>query len=192
MHAEGCRYLQLDEVPLALLCDPSIRQAAVSRKQDPDRLIDLYIRVVNDALRGRPKDLSVVMHLCRGNYRGRWMGSGGYDPIAERLFNELDVDGFLLEFDSERAGTFEPLRFLPASKRAFLGLINSKTTEMENADDLARRLDEAFRHAPVERFGLCPQCGFASSAGGNPVSAEVQWAKLALTAETAKRVGGEA
>lgn len=192
LHTAGCRYLQLDEVPLALLCDPNIREAAASRKQDPDRLIDLYIKAVNDALINRPKDMSIVMHLCRGNYRGRWMGSGGYDPIAERLFNELDVDGFLLEFDSERAGTFEPLRFLPANKRAFLGLISSKTTEMENADDLARRLDEAFRHAPAERLGLCPQCGFASSAGGNPVSAEVQWGKLALTAETAKRVWGEA
>jgi 5-methyltetrahydropteroyltriglutamate--homocysteine methyltransferase len=191
LHAEGCRYLQLDEVPLALLCDPDIRQATASRGQDPERLIGLYIKSVNDALAERPADMCVVMHLCRGNYRGRWMGSGGYDPIAERTFNELDVDGFLLEFDSERAGTFEPLRFLPATKRAFLGLISSKTAEMENPDDLARRLDDAFSYAPAERLGLCPQCGFASSAAGNPVSPDVQWAKLALTAQTAKRVWGE-
>ena len=192
LHAAGCRYLQLDEVPLTLLCDPLIREQTAARGQDPDRLIDLYIQAANDALTGRPTDLCVVMHLCRGNYRGRWMGSGGYEPIAERLFNELDVDGFLLEFDSERAGTFEPLRFLPAGKCAYLGIISSKTNEMEDVDDLARRLDEAFRYAPPERLGLCPQCGFASSAGGNPVSAEAQWAKLALTAQTAKRVWGEA
>lgn len=192
LHAAGCRYLQLDEVPLALLCDPNIRQAVAAQGQDPQRLIGLYIKAVNDALAGRPADLCVVMHLCRGNYRGRWMGSGGYDPIAERLFNALDVDGFLLEFDSARAGSFEPLRHLPATKRAFLGLISSKTTEVEKADDLARRLDEAARAVPIERLGLCPQCGFASSAGGNPVTPEVQWAKLALTAQTAKRVWGEA
>jgi len=190
--AEGCRYLQLDEVPLALLCDPRIREATASRGHDPDRLISLYIKVVNDVLADRPRDMCVIMHLCRGNFRGRWMGSGGYDPIAERLFNELNIDGFLLEFDSERAGTFEPLRFLPAGKRAFLGIISSKTSELEDADDLARRLDDAFRYAPAERLGLCPQCGFASSAGGNPVSAAAQWAKLALTAQTAKRVWGEA
>ena len=191
LHAAGCRYLQLDEVPLALLCDPVIRGQVKSRGQDADRLVNLYIKAVNDALTGRPAEMSVVMHLCRGNYRGRWMGSGGYDPIAERLFNELDVDGFLLEFDSERAGTFEPLRFLPAGKRAFLGIISSKTSEIEDADDLARRLDDAFRYAPPERLGICPQCGFASSAGGNPVPAEAQWAKLALTAHIAKRVWGE-
>ncbi len=192
LHAAGCRYLQLDEVPLALLCDPTIREAVTAQGQDPQRLIGLYIKAVNDALAGRPADLCVVMHLCRGNYRGRWMGSGGYDPIAERLFNELDVDGFLLEFDSDRAGSFEPLRHLPPTKRAFLGLISSKTTALEKADDLARRLDEASRYVPIERLGLCPQCGFASSAAGNPVSPEVQWAKLALTAQTAKRVWGEA
>ena len=191
LHAQGCRYLQIDEVPLALLCDSAIRQAVTARGADPERLIGLYIKAVNDALGGRPADLCVVMHLCRGNYRGRWMGAGGYDPIAERLFNQLDVDGFLLEFDSERAGTFEPLRHLPANTRAFLGLISSKTTELENADDLARRLDRAFRHAPADRLGLCPQCGFASSAGGNPIPPELQWAKLALTAQVAKRVWGE-
>lgn len=191
LHALGCRYLQLDEVPLALLCDPVIRQAVTARGEDPERLVSLYIRAVNDALASRPADLCVVMHLCRGNYRGRWMGAGGYDPIAERLFNQLDVDGFLLEFDSERAGTFEPLRYVPADKRAFLGLISSKTPEPENADDLARRLDQAFRHAPAERLGLCPQCGFASSAGGNPLAPEVQWVKLALTAQVARRVWGE-
>ena len=167
------------------------RRDGIARARS-DRLISLYIKAVNDALTDRPPDMCVIMHLCRGNFRGRWMGSGGYEPIAERLFNALDVDGFLLEFDSERAGTFEPLRFLPASKRAFLGIISSKTNELEDPDDLARRLDDAFRYAPAERLGLCPQCGFASSVGGNPVSADVQWAKLALTAQTAKRVWGEA
>jgi len=191
LHAQGCRYLQLDEVPLALLCDPAIRQTVSARGADPERLIGLYIKAVNDALAGCPPDLCVVMHLCRGNYRGRWMGTGGYDPIAERLFNDLDVDGFLLEFDSERAGGFEPLRYLPADKRAFLGLISSKSGEIENPDALARLLDHAMRHAPAERLGLCPQCGFASSAGGNPIAPEVQWAKLALTVATAQRVWGE-
>ena len=191
LHKQGCRYLQLDEVPLALLCDPAIRLAVQARGEDPERLIGLYIKAVNDALRARPADLCVVMHLCRGNYRGRWMGEGGYDPIAERLFNQLDVDGFLLEFDSARAGSFEPLRYLPPNKRAFLGLISSKDPALEDADDLARRLDQAFRYAPADRLGLCPQCGFASSAGGNPLPPEMQWAKLALTVATAQRVWGE-
>jgi 5-methyltetrahydropteroyltriglutamate--homocysteine methyltransferase len=192
LHAAGCRYLQLDEVPLTLLCDPHIREACAARGQDPDLLVDLYIAAINDPLMTRPSDMCVVIHLCRGNYRGRWMGSGSYEPIAERMFNALDVDAFLLEFDSERAGTFEPLRFLPATKRAFLGVISSKSSQIETADDVARRIDEAFRYAPPERLGVCPQCGFASSAGGNPISAEVQWAKLALTATTAQRVWGHA
>ena len=191
LHKQGYRYLQFDELPLALLCDPAIRLAIKARGEDPERLIGLYIKAVNDALRGRPPDLCAVMHLCRGNYRGRWMGKGGYDPIAERLFNELEVDGFLMEFDSERAGSFEPLRDLPANKRAFLGLISSKNEALEDADQLARRLDQAFRYAPAERLGLCPQCGFASSAGGNPLPPEMQWAKLALTVAVAQRVWGE-
>ncbi|MFN0163192.1 MAG: 5-methyltetrahydropteroyltriglutamate--homocysteine S-methyltransferase [Burkholderiales bacterium] len=189
--ARGCRYLQLDEVPLALLCDPTIRASLRESGEDPESLIDLYVGAVNAALAGRPAGMSVVMHLCRGNYRGRWMGQGGYDPIAERLFNTLEVDGFLLEYDSERAGGFEPLRHLPAGKRAFLGLISSKSPVLETGSALKRRLEEAFRHAPAASLGLCPQCGFASSAGGNPLAPDLQWAKLALAARTAQDVWGE-
>ena len=192
LHAAGCRYLQLDEVPLALLCDPVIRDALAARGESADRLVGYYIDAINMSLHGRSADMLVAMHLCRGNYRGRWMASGGYDPIAERLFNEIAVDAFLLEFDSERAGTFEPLRYLPAKKRAFLGLISTKTDILESADVLRRRLDEAFRYASPEQLGICPQCGFASSVGGNPIAPEAQRAKLQLTVDVARLTWGSA
>ena len=188
----GCRYAQLDEVPLALLCDPAIRDALTARGDDPDRLAGLYINAVNDALRDRPADMFIAMHLCRGNYKGRWMAAGGYDPIAERLFNETAVDAFLLEFDTERAGTFEPLRYLPSNKRAFLGLISTKTNTLETVDALRSRLDDAFRYSDPEQLGISPQCGFASSAGGNPITPEVQRAKLKLAVDVARRTWGTA
>ena len=190
LYEAGCRYVQLDEVPLALLCDESIRASLTARGEDPDRLIDIYARMTNDALAGRPKDMRVGMHLCRGNYKGRWMGEGGYDRIAERLFNAIDVDAYLLEYDSERAGGFEPLRDLPDGKRAYLGLVSSKTGALEPLDDLRRKLDQAARHAPLERLGVCPQCGFASSAGGNPLTEDEQWAKLKRVADLARVVWG--
>lgn len=188
----GCRYAQLDEVPLALLCDPAIRDALTARGDDPDRLTGLYINAVNDALRDRPADMFITMHLCRGNYKGRWMAAGGYDPIAERLFNETAVDAFLLEFDTERAGNFEPLRYLPSNKRAFLGLISTKTNTLETVDALRSRLNDAFCYADPEQLGISPQCGFASSAGGNPITPEVQRAKLKLAVDVARRTWGTA
>jgi 5-methyltetrahydropteroyltriglutamate--homocysteine methyltransferase len=190
--AAGCRYVQLDEVPLALLCDPTIREQLKQRGMDPQRLVSLYVSAINAALADRPSTLRVGMHLCRGNYKGRWMGSGGYDPIAEQLFNQTKVDAFLLEFDTERAGTFAPLRHLPAGKQAILGIISTKTNQLESIDDLRRKLDEAFKVAPADRLGVCPQCGFASSAGGNPIAPETQEAKLALVVDVARKTWGTA
>jgi 5-methyltetrahydropteroyltriglutamate--homocysteine methyltransferase len=158
----GCRYLQIDEVPLAVLCDPRNKDIVRGRGEDPEQLIDDYIDAINACIRGRPEDMTVCVHLCRGN-QGHGQASGGYEPVAERLFQKLNVDGFFLEFDTERAGGFEPLRYLPKGKRAALGLISTKLSELENADMLKRRLDEAAEHADLGQLCLCPQCGFASS-----------------------------
>lgn len=190
LYRAGCRVVQLDEVALALLCDDNIRASLKAGGEDPARLTDFYFRMIDDALRDKPADLAVLVHLCRGNYKGHWMGQGGYDPIAERLFAAPGIDGYLLEYDSERAGTFAPLRFLTAGKRAYLGVVSSKTGALETLDQLRRRIDEAFRHAPEDRLGVCPQCGFASSVGGNPLSEAEQWAKLARVTELARAVWG--
>jgi 5-methyltetrahydropteroyltriglutamate--homocysteine methyltransferase len=192
LYRAGCRFVQIDEVALALLCDEAIRKSLTARGEDPDRIADLYFRMIEASLGGKPADLIVSMHLCRGNYKGRWMGSGAYDRIAERLFNIPGVDAYLLEYDSERAGTFAPLKYLPEGKRAYLGIVSSKTGELEDLDLLRRRLDEAAKHAPSERLGVSPQCGFASSAGGNPLSEAEQWAKLARVVETARAQWGSA
>ncbi len=164
LYAAGCRYLQLDEVPLALLCDEKIRALAKSEGDDPDKLVTRYIGVLNRAVAGRPADMTIGMHLCRGNMESLWMGDGGYAPIAEALFNDSDVDAFLLEYDSSRAGDFSPLRHLPAGKRAYLGIVSTKNPALESVDELLRRIEDATRFAPMERLGLCPQCGFASAA----------------------------
>jgi 5-methyltetrahydropteroyltriglutamate--homocysteine methyltransferase len=190
LYDAGCRHVQLDEVPLALLCDPTVRAKVQARGEDPERLVNLYVKAMNDALAQRPAGMTVGMHLCRGNYKGRWMAEGGYDPVAEQLFHECDVDVFLLEFDSDRAGGFEPLNMLPADKRAQLGLITTKSGALENVSTIARRVDDAARHADIGHLGLCPQCGFASSAGGNPITEEEQWAKLSLVREVADTVWG--
>ena len=192
LYHAGCRYVQIDEVALALLCDETIRASLAARGEDPDRLADLYFRMIEESLSEKPVDLIVSMHLCRGNYKGRWMGSGGYDRIAERLFNIRGIDAYLLEYDSERAGSFAPLTHLPGGRRAFLGIVSSKTGELESLDLLRRRLDQAEKVAPAERLGVSPQCGFASSAGGNPLSEAEQWAKLALVVEAARAQWGEA
>lgn len=192
LHRAGCRFVQIDEVALALLCDETIRSSLKSRGEDPDRLTELYFRMIEMALSEKPADLTVSMHLCRGNYKGRWMGSGGYDPIAERLFNTKGVDAYLLEYDSERAGSFTPLKHLPAGRRAYLGIVSSKTGDMESLDVLRKRLDEAEKVAPADRLGVSPQCGFASSAGGNPLSEADQWAKLALVVKAARAQWGTA
>ncbi|MEQ9641271.1 MAG: 5-methyltetrahydropteroyltriglutamate--homocysteine S-methyltransferase [Alphaproteobacteria bacterium] len=188
----GCRYVQFDEVPLAMLCDPSIRQRIADAGLDPAHLTAQYVAAINRVVADRPDDMTVAMHLCRGNFRSRWMAQGGYEPVAEALFNDVDVDAFFLEYDSERAGDFAPLRHLPESKRAVLGLISTKSPELEPVDEVRRRIDEAAKLVPLERLALSPQCGFASVAGGNAIDAEMQEAKLRLVVEVADKVWGSA
>jgi 5-methyltetrahydropteroyltriglutamate--homocysteine methyltransferase len=196
LYAAGCRYVQLDEVPLALLCDPNIRALAKQEGDDPDALVSLYIDVLNRAVAGRPADMTVAMHLCRGNMEGLWMGDGGYAPIAEALFTRCDVDAYLLEYDSPRAGDFAPLRHVPAGKRAYLGIISTKNPALEPADDLMRRLDEAAKYAPMSRLGICPQCGFASAALSkfavmpSKVTGDLQTLKLQRLIEVGERAWG--
>lgn len=192
----GCKMLQLDEVPLTLCCDENNRAVARSAGEDPDQLVDLYIDVVNRAIADRPADMTIIMHLCRGNMQGLWMGDGGYAPIAEKLFNECNVDAYLMEYDSPRAGDFAPLAGLPDGKRAFLGLVSTKKPVVEAADEMKRRIEEASRHAPLDRLGVCPQCGFGSSAMSkfnvlpNPMTLELERAKLERLMEVAEDVWG--
>jgi 5-methyltetrahydropteroyltriglutamate--homocysteine methyltransferase len=186
----GCTYVQFDEVPLAMLCDVDVRAQVKAKGQDPEALVDLYIDVMRRVLEGRSDRMTVGMHLCRGNFRGRWMASGGYEPVAEKLFNRMPVDAFFLEYDSARAGDFRPLRFLPTDKIAVLGLVSSKDPQLEPIDTLRRRLDEAAAIAPLERLALSPQCGFASVAGGNLLGEDEEKAKLARVVETAAKVWG--
>lgn len=184
----GCAYVQLDEVPMAMLCDETVRDKVRGRGEDPDRLIETYVSVVNRVLERRPSGMTVGMHLCRGNLRGHWMAAGGYDAIAERLFNELNVDAFFLEYDTPRAGDFSPLRHMAKHKRVILGLVSTKTPELEPEDALKRRIDEASRFVALEWLGISPQCGFASTIGGNPLSEADERAKLARVAEVASAV----
>ncbi|HXE69281.1 MAG TPA: 5-methyltetrahydropteroyltriglutamate--homocysteine S-methyltransferase [Hyphomicrobiaceae bacterium] len=188
--AAGCRYVQFDEVPLAMLCDPSVRQQAAGRGADPYTLLDTYIGLLRNICAERPSGMRLGLHLCRGNFRGRWMAAGGYEPVAEKVFNGVPVDVFLLEYDSERAGDFAPLRLVPEGKIVVLGLVSSKLERLEEADDLVRRIEAAGRILPLERLGLSTQCGFASVAGGNALSEAGQWAKLELIARTAERIWG--
>src|SRR5271170_2481227 len=196
LYAAGCRYLQLDEVPLALLCDNNIRALAKSEGDDPDKLVALYIDVLNRAVAGRPADLTIGMHLCRGNMESMWMGDGGYAPIGEALFTRCDVDAFLLEYDSQRAGDFAPLRHLPAGKRAYLGIISTKNPALETVDALLHRLEEAAGNAPMERLGICPQCGFSSAAMSKfavlptKVTTDIQTLKIKLLVDIGCRAWG--
>lgn len=189
--AAGCRYVQFDEVHLAFLCDPKLVSALEERGDDPERLAKTYARLINEAVGGRPPGMAFGIHLCRGNRRSSWVAEGGYDPIAELLFNMIDADVFLLEYDSERAGGFEPLRHCPRGKRIVLGLVSSKTDELEPSDALVRRIEDASRHASVDDLGIGPQCGFASSTGGNLITEATQWRKLELCSEVAQRVWGQ-
>ncbi len=186
----GCTYVQLDEVPIAMLCDPKVQAAVRKRGEDPEALLDYYIAAINAGLAGRPANLTVAMHLCRGNYKGQWMAEGGYAPVAETLFQGAEVDAFFLEYDSERAGDFTPLRAMPEDRYVVLGLVCTKTAELESPDDLKRRIEEASRIVPLERLAISPQCGFASSAGGNPVTEDDQRRKLTLVSEVAEAVWG--
>jgi 5-methyltetrahydropteroyltriglutamate--homocysteine methyltransferase len=188
--AAGCRYLQLDEVNFAYLCDPKLRGEVQSYGEDPDRLPHTYARLINGAIATRPADMTVCMHLCRGNFEGAWLAEGGYEPVAEVLFNEIDVQGYFLEYDARRAGGFEPLRFVPRGKTVVLGLVSSKRGALEDKDLLKRRIEAASRFIPLEQLALSPQCGFASGERGNRLTADEQFAKLALVVDVAREVWG--
>jgi 5-methyltetrahydropteroyltriglutamate--homocysteine methyltransferase len=187
----GCRYLQLDEVNLAYLCDPEQRQILRDRGDDPDALPRIYANMINSAIANRPTDMAITMHLCRGNFRSSWIAQGGYEPIAELLFNQIGVDGYFMEFDTERAGGFEPLRFVPKGKTVVLGLVTSKAGALESVEDLERRIMDAAKYVPLDQLCLSPQCGFASTEEGNRLTEEEQWAKLARIVEVARKVWGE-
>ncbi len=188
----GCTYLQLDDTSLAYLNDPRQRGYVASIGGDPDRQHVEYIHHINEALAGRPPGMAVTTHMCRGNFRSSWAASGSYDFVAEALFNELEVDGFFMEWDDERSGGFEPLRFVPKGKVVVLGLVTTKRGELEQADTLERRIEEASRFVDVDQLCLSPQCGFSSTVEGNELTAEQQAAKLRLVVEVAERVWGGA
>ena len=188
--AAGCTYLQIDDTNLAYLCDPKMREGAKKIGEDPDRLPSLYANLINECVKDRPANMVVCTHLCRGNFASAWVAEGGYDPVAEVLFNELKVDGYFLEFDSPRAGNFAPLRYLPEGKRLMLGLVTTKTGELENPDDLKRHIDEAAKVAPFDQLGIAPQCGFSSTVLGNKLTVEDQIAKLRLIVQVARDVWG--
>ena len=184
----GCRYVQLDEVAVAILCDPVAREKVKAGGGDPDRLVDLYIDAINGAVANRPRDMTVGVHVCRGNYKGMYLSEGGYDSVAEKFFTRTHADHFLLEFDTPRAGGFAPLRFVPKTKGVVLGLVSSKTPQLESLDVLERRTHEAARFLPLENLAISPQCGFASTMGGNPLTEDDERAKLALCVEAARRI----
>ncbi|HEX2134476.1 MAG TPA: 5-methyltetrahydropteroyltriglutamate--homocysteine S-methyltransferase [Microvirga sp.] len=186
----GCRYLQLDDISFAYLCDPDQREMLRQRGDDPDKQPEIYAGMVRAALRDKPADLTVTMHLCRGNFRSTFIASGGYEPVADILFNSMPIDGYFMEWDTDRAGGFEPLRLLPKGKTVVLGLVTSKTGTLENKDDVKRRIDEATKFADLDQLCLSPQCGFASTQEGNILAEDEQWAKLRMIVEIADEVWG--
>jgi 5-methyltetrahydropteroyltriglutamate--homocysteine methyltransferase len=186
----GCRYLQLDEVYMIVLVDPKQRQFFVEHGNDVDKLPELYSQATNVALADKPADMVTGMHLCRGNFRSTYQGSGGYDAIADVLFNKTDIDVYFMEYDTERAGGFEPLRLLPKDKKVVLGLITSKAGALESKDEIKRRIEAAAKYVDIDRLSLSPQCGFASTEEGNLLTEDEQWAKLSLVVEVAEEVWG--
>jgi 5-methyltetrahydropteroyltriglutamate--homocysteine methyltransferase len=186
----GCRYLQLDDITFAYLCDPKIQANCRANGDDPDTLAERYARTINAALRGKPADMAVTIHTCRGNFKSAWVAEGGYDPVVEAMFS-TDVDGWFMEFDSARAGGFEPLRALPTGKKVVLGLVTTKLGELEDKESLLRRIDEAARVVPLEQLCLSPQCGFSSTHHGNTLSHDDQWRKLERVVEVARIVWGQ-
>lgn len=190
--AAGCRYLQLDEVNLAYLCDPKLRED-VRRNigEDPDALPKVYAQLINAVVADRPAGMRVSMHLCRGNFAGNWMAAGGYEPVADVLFNTVNVDGYFLEYDTDRAGGFEPLRWVPKGKIVVLGLLTTKRAALESKDELKRRIEAASRYVPLEQLAISPQCGFSSGVGGATMTSEEQFAKLRRVVEVAREVWGE-
>jgi 5-methyltetrahydropteroyltriglutamate--homocysteine methyltransferase len=189
--AAGARYIQLDDTSIAFICDPAHREYVRSWGMDPEKLLQLYAEKINSTIGDVPDEVTITLHQCRGNREGNWAAEGGYDPVAEVLFNRIDVDGYFLEYDTARAGGFEPLRFLPkGKKRLVLGLVSSKKPDLESADLLRRRIDEAAKFAPLEQLALSPQCGFASSIKGNPLTEADEEAKLRRIVEVAEKVWG--
>ena len=190
--AHGCTYLQLDDTNLAYLCDPKLRQGARDIGEDPDKLPQMYADLINRSIASRPPEMTVGIHLCRGNFQSAWVAEGGYEPVAEILFSEIEVDCYFLEYDDWRSGDFAPLRFVPPDKTVVLGLITSKLPELEPKDDIKRRIDQAAKHVPLERLCLSPQCGFSSTHHGNDITVEEQIAKLRHVVEIADEVWGTA
>jgi len=189
--AAGCRYLQLDEVNIAYLCDPEQIAALKARGEHVDNLLNIYGQMLNRAIEARPPGMAISMHLCRGNFRSTFVATGGYEPVAEVLFNQINADAYFMEYDSDRAGGFEPLRFVPrGDKIVVLGLVTSKTGALESKDELKRRIDEAAKYLPLEQLALSPQCGFASTEEGNTLTEDEQWAKLRLCVDVAREVWG--
>lgn len=189
--AAGCKYLQLDEVNIAYLCDPEQIAGLKARGEHVENLLSIYAGMLNRAIEGKPAGMTISMHLCRGNFRSHWVASGGYEPVAEVLFNQINSDAYFMEYDSERAGGFQPLRFVPrGNKVVVLGLVTSKSGALETKDELKRRIDEAAKYLPLEQLALSPQCGFASTEEGNTLTEDEQWSKLRLCIEVAREVWG--
>jgi 5-methyltetrahydropteroyltriglutamate--homocysteine methyltransferase len=186
----GCRYLQLDEVFIAMLCDPKYRQQMTDRGDNPERLGELYGELINTAMSDIPSDMTITMHLCRGNYKSTFMGAGGYEAVQEILFNKINVHGYFMEYDDQRSGGFEPLRMLPKGKSVVLGIATTKSGKLESKDELKRRIDEAAKYAPLDQLCISGQCGFASTEEGNTLTEDEQWAKLRRMAEVAEEVWG--
>jgi 5-methyltetrahydropteroyltriglutamate--homocysteine methyltransferase len=191
LYGLGCRYLQLDDTSLAYINDPAQREHILAIGGDPEHLHEQYIANINRAIGDRPDDLAITTHMCRGNNQSMWAAEGGYDFVAEALFNNLQVDGFFLEYDDERSGTFEPLRFVPKGKMVVLGLVTTKRPQLEDKDMLKRRIEEASQYVDVDQLCLSPQCGFSSTVEGNKLTRDDQAAKLRLVVETAAEVWGE-
>jgi 5-methyltetrahydropteroyltriglutamate--homocysteine methyltransferase len=186
----GCRYLQLDEVFIAMLCDPKYREQMRARGDDPEKLSETYGDLINVAMSDIPADMTITMHLCRGNYKSTFMGAGSYDAVQEILFNKINVHGYFMEYDDERSGGFAPLRLLPKGKQVVLGLVTTKTGALESKDDLKRRIEQAAKYAPLDQLCISGQCGFASTEEGNTLTEDEQWAKLARIVEVAHEVWG--
>jgi 5-methyltetrahydropteroyltriglutamate--homocysteine methyltransferase len=186
----GCRYLQLDEVNFTYLCDPKLREQVARRGDDPEQLPAIYAGMINAAISDIPLDMTITMHLCRGNFQSTFVASGGYEPVAEILFNSIGVHGYFMEYDSDRAGGFEPLRFVPRDKTVVLGLVTTKSGRLESRDEIRRRIDEAAKFIDLDQLCLSSQCGFASTEEGNILAEEEQWAKLKMIVEVAEEVWG--
>jgi 5-methyltetrahydropteroyltriglutamate--homocysteine methyltransferase len=186
----GCRYLQLDDTSLSYFCDPAQRKMLAERGDDPDKLIHTYRNIINTATAAKPADMVITTHTCRGNFKSTFIASGGYEPVADMVFNQINVDGYFMEWDDDRSGGFEPLRFLPKGKHVVLGLVTSKVGEIESKDNLKRRIEAAATYAPLDQLCLSPQCGFASTEEGNVLAEDEQWAKLSRIVEVADEVWG--